>query len=157
MKSSSQVFNTPFELGIRVVYLLHALHPRKPDLQTLLYLDYAVIYSADVGGPESLHTPVPLRGVEYASRREAIQSGLFLMASRAFIDATATSEGIRYGIGESGPALIDLLDGAYIRALRERCAWVARELGHWSDDDLEALLGARGSLWKAHFISTDGP
>lgn len=156
MKSSSQVFNTPFELGIRMVYLLHALHPRKPDLQTLLYLDYAVIYSADIGGPESLHTPVPLRGVEYASRREAIETGLFLMASRAFIDVMATSEGIRYGIGESGPALIDLLGGPYNRTLRERCAWVAQELGHLSDADLEALLGARGSLWNAHFVSKDG-
>ncbi|PJL72308.1 threonine transporter RhtB [Stenotrophomonas maltophilia] len=156
MKNSSQVFNTPFELGIRMVYLLYALHPRKPDLQTLLYLDYAVIYSADVGGPESLHTPVPLRGVEYASRRETIEAGLLLMAGRAFVDARATSEGIRYGIGESGPALIDLLGGPYNRALRQRCAWVARELGSRSEAELEALLGARGSLWSAHFISTDG-
>jgi hypothetical protein len=156
MKSSSQVFNTPFELGIRMVYLLHALHPRKRDLQTLLYLDYAVIYSADLGGPESLHTPVPLRGVEYASRRGTIETGLFLMASRAFIDVVATCEGIRYGIGESGPALIDLLGGTYSRALRERCGWVARELGNRTDSDLEALLGARGSLWNAHFISADG-
>lgn len=155
MKTSSQVFNTPFELGIRMVYLLHALHPRKPDLQTLLYLDYAVIYSADLGGPECLHTPVPLRGVEYASRRETIEKGLLLMVSRAFVDATATCKGIRYGVGESGPALIDLLGGPYSRALRERCAWVARELGDQSESDLEGLLGARGSLWNAHFISMD--
>lgn len=78
------------------------------------------------------------------------------MAGRAFVDAKATSEGIRYGIGESGLALIDLLGGPYNRALRQRCAWVARELGSRSDAELEALLGVRGSLWSAHFISTDG-
>lgn len=67
--SSSEVFNTPFELGLRMVFLLNALHPRKADLQTLMYLDYAVIYTGDLNGPPSLHTPVPLRGAEYISRR----------------------------------------------------------------------------------------
>ncbi len=72
----SKVFNTPFELGVRMVYLLMALYPRKLDLQRLVYFDYAAIYSADLNGPESLHTPVPLRGGEYTSRREVIEEGL---------------------------------------------------------------------------------
>lgn len=85
-----------------MVFLLNALHPRKADLQTLMYLDYAVIYTGDLNGPPSLHTPVPLRGAEYISRREIIEQGLYLMAFRAFVDAMATQEGIKYGIGESG-------------------------------------------------------
>jgi len=155
MQTSSRAFNTPFELGIRMVYLLNALHPKRADLQSLLYLDYAAIYSADVGGPQSLHTPVPLRGVEYASRRDTIEEGLYLMAKRAFIDVTATEEGVLYGIGESGPALIDLLGGPYNRTMAERCEWVASALGSRTGVELEAIFGAQGALWNAHFISKE--
>lgn len=44
------LFNTPFELGLRMVYLLFALRPGGADLQKLVLLDYAIVYSEDVGG-----------------------------------------------------------------------------------------------------------
>lgn len=99
----SEVFNTPFELGVRMVYLLMALYPRKSDLQSLVYFDYAAIYSADLGGPESLHTPVPMRGGEYVCRRSIIEEGLYLMATHSLVDVEAGSEGIHYRLGENGP------------------------------------------------------
>lgn len=150
--SELEVFNTPFELGLRMVFLLRSLHPRKADLQRLMYLDYAAIYSGDLNGPQSLHTPVPLRGAEYASRREVIEEGLYLMATRAFVDAIATEDGIKYGIGENGPALLELLGGVYPHQLKDRCGWVAGTLGDKSDAELEGIFGANGRLWRTHFI-----
>jgi hypothetical protein len=148
----SDIFNTPFELGVRMVHLLCALHPRRADLQRLMYLDYAVIYSNDVGGPASLHTPVPLRGAEYISRREVIQQGLYLMAIRSFVDVEASAMGIFYGIGESGPALIELLGDPYSKELELRCRWVSQNLGDKTDVELEQLLGANAVLCRAHFV-----
>ena len=139
-----------------MVFLLNALHPRKADLQTLMYLDYAVIYTGDLNGPPSLHTPVPLRGAEYISRREIIEQGLYLMAFRAFVDAMATQEGIKYGIGESGPALVDLLGGQYTKDLRDRCNWVSEHFGGYTDFQLEEIFGAKGRLWRTHFIGKEG-
>ena len=153
--TSSEVFNTPFELGLRMVFLLNSLHPHRADLQTLMYLDYAVIYTGDLGGPPSLHTPVPLRGVEYASRRDVIEQGLSLMALRAFVDAAPTQEGIDYGIGESGPSLIELLGNHYATALRDRCNWVAANFRRHSGPELEAVFGARSELWRTHFIDLE--
>lgn len=43
-------FNSPFELGVRMVYLLNSLQPAGADLQKLVLLDYAVVYSDDLGG-----------------------------------------------------------------------------------------------------------
>lgn len=82
------VFNSPFELGIRMVYLLQALLPYGADLQKLVLLDYAVVYSADLNGPSSLHTPIPFRGSELMSRRELIEQGLYLMSTRGLVTAT---------------------------------------------------------------------
>ena len=74
MKKSKPLaaFNSPFELGVRMVYLLNSLQPAGADLQMLVLLDYAIVYSDDLGGPPSLHTPVPYRGSEYMSRRDLI-------------------------------------------------------------------------------------
>lgn len=48
-RQQPELFNTPFELGLRMVYLLFALRPTGADLQKLVLLDYAIIYSKDVG------------------------------------------------------------------------------------------------------------
>ncbi|MGI2161912.1 ABC-three component system middle component 2 [Shewanella oncorhynchi] len=148
----SEVFNTPFELGVRMVHLLMALYPRKVDLQRLVYLDYAAIYSADLNGPESLHTPVPLRGGEYASRREVIEEGLYLMAQRSFIDVKADYSGISFQLGDNGPALVGLIGGEYSRELFSRCEWVTSVLGDKKIKELEELFGMRGALWGAEFV-----
>lgn len=138
-----------------MVYLLMALYPRKVDLQRLVYFDYAAIYSYDLGGPESLHTPVPLRGGEYASRREVIEEGLYIMVSRSFIDVEAGPSGINYSLGENGPALVGLMGGAYSRELYKRCQWVAEELGAKDDASLEEMFGAHGVLWGAEFVAVE--
>ena len=50
MKKSKSVaaFNSPFELGVRMVYLLNSLQPIGADLQKLVLLDYAIVYSDDI-------------------------------------------------------------------------------------------------------------
>ena len=149
----SEVFNTPFELGVRMVHLLMALYPRTVDLQRLVYYDYAAIYSADLGGPESLHTPVPLRGGEYASRRAIIEDGLYLMASRSFVEVTASPLGIMYQLGENGPSLVGLIGGRYSKELVHRCRWVVSTLGEKTDSQLEEIFDTRGVLWGAEFVS----
>jgi len=151
----SEAFNTPFELGVRMVYLLMALYPRKADLQRLIYFDYAAIYSSDLGGPESLHTLVPLRGGEYASRRAVIEEGLYLMACRSLVNVEAGSSGISFSLGENGPALVGLIGGKYPRALYKRCQWVAKTLGDKDDKALENMFGIRGVLWGAEFVATE--
>jgi hypothetical protein len=151
----SDVFNTPFELGVRMVYLLMALYPRKVDLQRLVYFDYAAIYSADLDGPESLHTPVPLRGGEYTSRREVIEEGLYLMAQRAFVDVEAGADGISFQLGENGPALVGLIGGDYSSELYKRCRWVASFLGDKDESALESIFGKGGTMWGAEFVSIE--
>lgn len=138
-----------------MVYLLMALYPRKVDLQRLVYFDYAAIYSADLNGPESLHTPVPLRGGEYASRREVIEEGLYLMAQRSFVDVEADRSGISFKLGENGPALVGLIGGEYSRELYKRCQWVASALGDKDEKDVERIFGARGALWGAEFVAPE--
>jgi hypothetical protein len=142
-------FNSPFELGIRMVYLLTNLFPRGADLQKLILLDYAAIYSGDFGGPNSLHTPVPYRNAELYGRRDTIQSGLKLMAAKRLVDVCLGEDGITYFAGDNSRALVDSLGAPYLFDLAERCNWVVSIYGDEETIELTDKFHELGSRWEA--------
>lgn len=144
-----ELFNTPFELGLRMVYLLYALRPHGADLQKLVLLDYAIVYSQDVGGPASLHTPVPYRNAELFSRRERIEQGLYLMSTRGLVDVVLDHLGMTYVAGESSFTMVGSLSSKYWRDLQQRCVWVAERFGNASSTELLSYFAESGHLWGA--------
>lgn len=143
------VFNSPFELGIRMVYLLQSLGPKGADLQKLVLLDYAIVYSADLNGPSSLHTPIPFRGAELLSRRELIEQGLYLMSTRGLVTASWDENGITYQAGEASRSMTSSLTSRYLRKLEARCDWVAKQFGKADSAELTAHFADSGHLWGA--------
>lgn len=155
-RQQPELFNTPFELGLRMVYLLFALRPTGADLQKLVLLDYAIIYSKDVG-PSSLHTPVPYRNAELFSRRERIEQGLYLMSTRGLIDVVLDDRGMTYVAGESSFTMVGSLSSKYWRDLQERCVWAAERFGRASSNELLSLFGENGHLWGAELEAVKQP
>jgi hypothetical protein len=148
------VFNSPFELGLRMVYLLCALHPSGADLQKLVLLDYAIVYSGDLEGPSSLHTPVPFRGGELLSRRELIEQGLYLMSTRGLVDAQIDEGGITYLAGPAAFSLVGSLSSNYFLELENRCKWAASRFALRESNDLVSEFLERGHLWGAELEVT---
>lgn len=148
-RKQQELFNTPFELGLRMVYLLSALRPSGADLQKLVLLDYVIVYSQDVGGPASLHTPVPYRNAELFSRRERIEQGLYLMSTRGLVDVVLDDRGMTYIAGASSFTMVGSLSSKYWRELQERCSWAAERFGKANSTDLLALFAESGHLWGA--------
>lgn len=153
-RSQPSLFNTPFELGLRMVYLLFALRPGGGDLQKLVLLDYAVVYSHDLGGPSSLHTPVPYRNAELFSRRERIEQGLYLMSTRGLVDVVFDEDGMTYVAGPSSFNLVGSLSSKYWRLLHERCLWAAGRFGTATSRELLDLFSDSGHLWGAEIESS---
>ncbi|MDF7628999.1 threonine transporter RhtB [Erwiniaceae bacterium L1_55_4] len=149
----SEVFNSPFELGVRMVYILLSLYPRKADLQKLVYLDYATIYSEDLGGPSSLHTPVPMRGGEYICKRGVIEEGLYIMSLRSLVEVSYDSTGVYYSAGENSPSLIGLIGGDYSSKLIASCDWVAKNYGGVDAKDLALIFNRKSLTWGAEFYN----
>lgn len=152
-----ELFNTPFELGLRMVYLLFALRPGGADLQKLVLLDYAIVYSQDVGGPTSLHTPVPYRNAELFSRRERIEQGLYIMSTRGLVDIVLDERGMTYIAGSSSFTMVGSLSSKYWRDLQERCTWVAEQFGQASSTELLNLFAESGHLWGAELETMKMP
>lgn len=154
MKKKSRpiaTFNSPFELGVRMVYLLNSLQPAGADLQKLVLLDYAVVYSDDLGGPPSLHTPVPYRGSEYLSRRDLIAQGLYLMSTRGLINAAMDETGITYFAGDAARAMVGALTSPYLRELEGRCRWAAAAFAEFNSWQMTEKFAQQGHLWGAEF------
>lgn len=153
MKRSKPVaaFNSPFELGVRMVYLLNSLQPAGADLQKLVLLDYAIVYSDDLGGPPSLHTPVPYRGSEYLSRRDLIAQGLYLMSTRGLVAVAMDETGITYSAGDSARTMVGALTSPYLRELEGRCRWAATTFATLSSQNMTQRFAQQGHLWGAEF------
>jgi hypothetical protein len=153
MKISKPIaaFNSPFELGVRMVYLLNALQPTGADLQKLVLLDYAVVYSDDLGGPPSLHTPVPYRGGEYLSRRDLIAQGLYLMSTRGLVAASMDNTGITYFAGDTARTMVGALTSPYLRELEGRCRWAAKMFAALNSREMTERFAQQGHLWGAEF------
>jgi hypothetical protein len=153
MKKSKPIatFNSPFELGVRMVYLLNSLQPSGADLQKLVLLDYVIVYSDDLGGPPSLHTPVPYRGSEYLSRRYLIAQGLYLMSTRGLVAVAMDETGITYFAGDIARTMVGALTSPYLRELEGRCRWAATTFARLSSRDMTERFSQQGHLWGAEF------
>lgn len=132
-----------------MAFLLQALRPRGADLQKLVLLDYALVYSADLAGPDSLHTPVPQRTGEVFSRRDRIEEGLYMMSLKGVITAEYDVNGIVYLAGPRCRQLVQAFTSEYAHELESRAHWVAEIFGNVSSDELTEHFDKEGRRWSA--------
>ena len=138
-----------------MVYLLSALRPHAADLQKLVLMDYAAVYSGDLGGPQSLHTPVPYRGNEMLSRRALIEEGLHLMSTRGLVDARLDEQGISYIAGPNALALVGSASAPYFMQLAERCRWAASRFAQVDSVRLTQEFSEMGHRWGAEIEGSE--
>lgn len=144
-------FNSPLETGVRALSILEAAHPNGFDLQRLVELDYLVVHSGDAGGPESLHAALPMRAGELLVRREIIEKGLLLMASRGLVDRVASPQGIIYHAGEAAAPYMAALGTPYSIELRARANWAVQAFGHMTTDEIRAITQRFFEKWTSQF------
>lgn len=144
-------FNTPLETGIRSLTILVAAHPESFDLQRLVEMDYLVVHSGDVGGPASLHAPLPLRAGELLVRRGLIEKGLILMMSRGLVQRLPTAEGFAYLASEPAAPFLASLGSSYMSKLRTRSAWAVDRFDGESTDQIRSITHGFFEKWSSEF------
>jgi hypothetical protein len=144
-------FNNPLESGIRAVGILTSAYPKSYDLQKLVIFDYLVVHTGDMGGPESLHAQLPLRSKELLVRRRLVEYGLLLMMSRNLIERKVDSTGFSYRAGELSETFLNSLTAPYLKALRDRAAWVVSKFGDMNDEALRATTRTFFDGWIEEF------
>lgn len=144
-------FNTPVEVGARLLTMLVEAHPRNLDINQLVLLDHALIHSADVGGPPSLHPPTPLRVSELGMKRTNIEPALNLLIRTGLADVDGTERGIEYRASEGSGRFLALLEAPYARELALRAGWVFERFGDLGSEALRREMRAIFNIWSEEF------
>lgn len=152
--SAVSAFNSALETGTRALFVLAEACPASFDLQRLMYFDYLVVHSADAGGPSSLHPNSPLRNGELLVRRDVIERGLLLMASRKLIVRRFDTTGISFAATDEAGPFLDCLNSAYSQSLLERARWVVDRFGALDDRALKSFIDDNFERWTREFQST---
>jgi len=144
-------FNSPLEAGVRAVAVLAAAYPHSFDLQRLIAFDYLLVHTGDVGGPDSLHPPVPLHSAELLVRRKLVERALLLMMTKDLVQREATPDGIRYRAGENAAPFLQTLQSEYLTDLKDRAEWLAGEFGASSEPEFRAVMRKFFDRWVEEF------
>jgi len=147
----SVTFNGPLEAGIRAISILAAAYPQTYDLQRLITLDYLLVHTGDIDGPDNLHPPTPMRSAELLVRRKLVEQSLLLMMTRNLVEREVTREGIKYSAGENAATFLSSVSTKYLLSLKERATWLVKEFGDYTDDEFRGVIRGFFESWAEEF------
>jgi hypothetical protein len=148
-------FNGPLEAGIRAVCILGAAHPKAFDLQRLIALDYLLVHTGDIGGPESLHPEAPFQSAALLVRRKLIENALLLMMTRDLVRREISNEGIHYRAGENASTFLAALETDYLKSLKKRARWLNDVVGKQTGEQFRALMRRFFEGWIEEFQNAE--
>ena len=144
-------FNGPLEAGIRAVSILGAAYPQTYDLQRLVALDYLLVHTGDIKGPENLYPPTPMQSAELLVRRKLIEQSLLLMMTRDLVEREVTPEGIKYGAGENAATFLSSVSSNYLLSLKDRAEWLVQTIGDLTDEQFKSMMLQFFDKWVEEF------
>ena len=147
--------NSPLEIGVRVLMLLAEAFPNHLDLNRLVLLDHGLLHSADIGGPESLHPPLPIRAGEFGVKRRTIRNGLAVVVRAGLVQVEMADDGIRFVASDDAEAFVGLLASDYAQALHNRASWVVEHLGELDESALRQQMREAFAHWTEEFEQFD--
>jgi hypothetical protein len=100
-----------------------------------------------------MHPKDRSRAAELLVRRGLVNSGLALMQTRGLVSRVVTPVGFRYRAGEEAGSFLDLLASTYVKALKERAAWLIDRIHPMTDEALSQLVQSRMDEWEPEFQS----
>jgi len=149
---NTTVFNSPLEVGLRILYILNELHPKGCDLQRLVYYDYILIHSSDVpNGPTSIHPSIPHRTSEILIKRDIVKKGLTLMNSKQLIKSTFDTTGILYSATEITKPFLEYNNSEYASQLKNVSKWLVSKFEAYNDEKLSLFIKNNMDVWGGEF------
>jgi hypothetical protein len=155
IKAKNKVYNSNFEIAIRILVILLNLPLKRSSTYKLMVLDHISLNTYDVGGPASLHAPIPNRGVQIYSRKEILNESIKLLISKDLINIIPSKFGLLYEITENGINYLNYFESKYFNQLKEKVEWTTNKFENFSEGDLKTYVNQNLSKWGEEFM-TDG-
>lgn len=145
-----QIFNTAEEVGVRLMMLLCACE-KQHSLESLIYLDYIILHSKDIGGPKSLHAEIPYRKGELLVKRSLIQKALNHYVVKGLIDKNFEPTGIRYSSNKLSQKYLDCFNSIYFKKLRKIASWISTNIDFETESKLKVLVENENNVAGVEF------
>ncbi|MGK0270984.1 MAG: hypothetical protein ACI88H_001636 [Cocleimonas sp.] len=124
MNKLPTIYNSNVELATRASIILSGLHNKKIDLNSLVFLDFALLYSQEFGGPENLHPIVPNYIAEIAQRRELLPDSLSYFINKGLLTKKFEPTGQYYSINNNTTLFLSCLQSDYYKKIWKRMSWL---------------------------------
>ena len=130
----SELFNTPFEAGMRVLLILYAIKPRGASIDRITTYDFMAIYGKDFGITDfNLHGNTPFNFSEFPSKRSLISKGIKDSALDGMIVVNQASSGFQYKLSRTGIAFVESLNTNYSQQYLEAISKIHQAYSRKSD------------------------
>lgn len=120
-----KIFNSDVELATRVALILSSMEGEQFDIDELVLLDYALLYSSEFNGPSNLHPAVPNHLAEIAQRRELLPKSLLFFIKKGLIDVRYDENGKSFCANENTSSFVSCLNSSYFIKIWERLSWLS--------------------------------
>ncbi|KAF6583124.1 ABC-three component system middle component 2 [Paenibacillus sp. EKM211P] len=146
-----KIFNSPEEVGTRILFIL-SLCDKRMSSQRIMYYDYFVLHLNDIDNSYgSLHPDNPNHSSEIAVRRGIVNKGITLMLSKGLLDVKYTKTGIYYKKNNITDPFVSLFSNGYVEHLKKNIAVVNEKFSNYSDTQIYRYINKNIGSWTGEF------
>lgn len=136
----SRLFNTPFEMGLRIVLLLSVSPKETFSVDRIVGLDFITSYAADFDLPYgNLHGDNHMKYGEIVSRRLLVQEAVKDLVTRGLLNVTV-DRGYLFCISDSGKKYSRSLKSEYAKTYKEIAKVVIKKYKSNTDAGILATI-----------------
>ncbi len=140
----SEIFNTSFETGLRVLLLLSSIQPQAATVDRITAYDFITLYSKDFGiSSSNLHGDNNFNFSELAAKRAKCNEGIKEFILRGLIDIKQTNEGFTYYLNQAGKKYVESLSSDYKNQYLEVISMVDEKYSTYSDEEILNLINQK--------------
>jgi hypothetical protein len=137
----SDIFNTPFEVSLRIILLLDAIGDQRETVDRISIIDFMSVYGEDFGASSSnLHGDNHFRFGEFALRRDRVEKALKLLVLDGLVKAASSENGFLYSITANGSLYCQRLDSNYADEYHETVRCVNKLITNQSERQIAELI-----------------
>jgi hypothetical protein len=115
----SSVFNTVFDVSLRVLLTLEMIRGNKLTTDMLAAIDFIAVYGKDFGiSDENLHGDNHFKFSEFTVRRNQVQKAVKQLVLKGFVSVAVEQGGFAYTINDRGLDYCGKLDNDYAASYR---------------------------------------
>ena len=136
-----EVFNTPFEVSLRMLLVLAFDKSSAKNVDMITTLDFMAAYGRSFGITQyNLHGDNAFNFSEFASRRELTQRALRHLVLNRLVDVHQQDDGFYYTISENGLTLSTKFDSNYAEEYRATMELVLKHIKEKPESEIYAMI-----------------